>query len=65
MHPGRQLSGLAQRREELRARIRDRRAACAAAAGRAVLPLRWIDLGLRVRRLVRTEAEWWMRATMQ
>lgn len=53
MHPSGQLSALAASRAELRARIRAQREANACAAACVLRPLRWIELGVRVHRLVR------------
>lgn len=64
MCPDRKLAELAQRREQLRVRIRVHRSAIAAAGTRVLTPLRWIDLGLRVHRLTRQEADWWIAATL-
>lgn len=43
MYPQRELIRLAIYKAGLRVRIADRRAACAAAASRAVQPLAWLD----------------------
>lgn len=56
MHPGQPLAGLAQKKEEIRARIRVHRAGSATVARRLMTPLHWIDLGVRLRRLFRREA---------
>lgn len=53
MFPNRALIALAAQRERLCERIRGRRRELTAAAARGVVPLHWLDLGLRVRRLVR------------
>lgn len=53
MSAHRSLAELVSLRVRLRERIRRQRGEMAAAAARVVVPLRWLDLGLRVHRLMR------------
>lgn len=59
------LTELTRKRDEIRKRIRLGREANEARAQSILAPLRWLDLGMRLQRLVRHEVDGWIAGTME